>query len=44
VKAVAILGYGTYESVKVMKEGVVEISKGNLVDGTAALFVGLADE
>lgn len=42
VNSLVVAGYGTYEGVKVMTDGVVEISKGNFVDGSGAIFVGLA--
>jgi len=42
VNSVVGMGYGTVEGVQVMVEGVKEIGKGNFVDGTAALFTGLA--
>lgn len=42
VNTLVTYGYGTYEGVKVMKEGLAEIAKGNFVDGAAALYVGLA--
>jgi hypothetical protein len=35
-------GYGTLEGMKVVQEGLVELTKGNFVDGTAAIFTGLA--
>lgn len=42
VNSLVIMGYGTLESVKIVKEGLEELAKGNLVDGTTALYVGLA--
>jgi hypothetical protein len=42
VNSLVVLGYGELEGLKVMAEGINELAKGNLVDGTAALFVGLA--
>jgi hypothetical protein len=35
-------GYGTLEGMKVVQQGLIELTKGNLVDGTAAIFTGLA--
>lgn len=35
-------GYGSLEGMKVLQEGVSELAKGNLVDGAAAIFTGLA--
>lgn len=35
-------GYGTLEGMKVVSQGLSELAKGNLVDGTAAIFTGLA--
>ena len=42
VNSMVIMGYGTLESVQIMTEGLKELAKGNFVDGTAALYVGLA--
>jgi hypothetical protein len=42
VNSLVVFGYGSYEALKVMGDAVVEISKGNFVDGAAALMVGLA--
>ena len=42
VSSLVVMGYGTFEGMEVMVEGVKEIGKGNFVDGTAALFTGLA--
>jgi mersacidin/lichenicidin family type 2 lantibiotic len=42
VNTLVTYGYGSYEGVKIMGQGLAEIAKGNLVDGTAALYVGLA--
>ena len=35
-------GYGTIEGMKVVAQGMTELSKGNFVDGTALVFTGLA--
>jgi hypothetical protein len=35
-------GYGTLDGMKVIQQGLSELTKGNLVDGTAAIFTGLA--
>jgi hypothetical protein len=35
-------GYGTLEGMKVITQGLSEIAKGNLLDGTANIFTGLA--
>jgi hypothetical protein len=34
-------GLNSYDAFKVMKDGLVEIGKGNLIDGTSAIFVAL---
>ncbi|MFH0900022.1 MAG: hypothetical protein V2A73_05275 [Pseudomonadota bacterium] len=42
VNGLVALGFGVYDGVRAMGEGLAEIAKGNFKDGTALFFVGLA--
>jgi hypothetical protein len=42
VNVLLTVGHGTLDGIKVIQQGITELSKGNLIDGTAAIFTGLA--